>query len=169
MSAEEIYSLLSRGEPVDGLTRLPVDDVLRRLRERFPAFDPASEFPDVDLDDGNIEFGWSDYHFRFDRRGDVSAADRNALVEIMAVYGCPLYDPQVNRRYDAAGGTTIGETPKFEDATPEQRAEMESLKAKMMAEFAGPRQKRGCAGSAALLVGIAGMSWAIVRRLTGGA
>lgn len=83
LGAEEIYGHLCRGEPVDGLARLPVDSILGRLQQQFPKFDPKSEFPDVELENGNIEFGWSDQHFRFDLRGEVPAADRNALVRIM--------------------------------------------------------------------------------------
>ena len=170
MSAEEIYGHLCRGEAVDGLAPLPIDAILERLRDRFPSFDPKAEFPDVEVDGGNIEFGWSDQHFRFDLRGEVSAADRNALVQIMHDYGCPLYDPQVNKRYDAAGGTAIGETPKFEDLTPEQKAQLEKMKADMMGMFTNqPAQKKGCAGSAVLLLtAVSGVIWFAAHRLGGG-
>ena len=168
LTAEEIYGHLCRREPVDGLARLPVDAILARLQQQFPQFDPKAEFPDVDVENGNIEFGWSDQHFRFDLRGEVSAADRNALVRIMHDFGCPLYDPQVNKRYDAAEGTAIGETPAFEDPTPEQKEQMEKLKADMMGMFSGQKQKKGCAGSAALLaITVGGLAWAVARRLGG--
>lgn len=154
---------------MDGLARLPVDAILARLQQQFPQFDPKAKFPDVDVENGNIEFGWSDQHFRFDLRGEVSAADRKALVRIMHEFGCPLYDPQVNKRYDAADGTTIGQTPAFEGPTPVQREQMEKLKADMMAKLSRQKQKRGCAGSAALfLVAVGSLAWAVAWRLRGG-
>jgi hypothetical protein len=169
LTAAEVYGHLCRGEPVDGLARLPVDAILARLQQQFPQFDPKAKFPDVDVENGNVEFGWSDQHFRFDLRGEVPAADRNALVRILHDFGCPLYDPQVNKRYDAADGTAIGETPAFEDPTPEQKEQMEKLKADVMAMFSGQKQKRGCAGSAALfLVAIASLAGSLAWLVGGG-
>ena len=50
LTNEEIYAKLCSGEAVDGLARLPTDKILQRLRERFPAFDPSDDFPDVELE-----------------------------------------------------------------------------------------------------------------------
>lgn len=166
LGAEEIYGRLCSGEEVEGLTLLPVDTILARLKERFPAFDPTQEFPDVQLEEGNIEFIWSNFHFRFDFRGDVPAADRNAIVEIMRSFGCPMYDPQVNKRYDAADGTEVGETEMFVDLTPSQKEEVAKLKADMMAMFTSKPRKSGCAGPAALFVVSLGvLTWEVARRV----
>lgn len=169
LSAEQIYGRLCKREAVDGLARLPVDSILARLRERFPGFDPKADFPDVDVDGGNIEFIWSDQHFRFDLRGDVPAADRNALVQIMRDFGCPLYDPQVNQRYDADSGASPADAPAFEDATPEQKAQMEKIKTDLLAKFANQqqKQKKGCAAPAAIFLLLAGATTWIIGRLIG--
>ncbi len=164
LTAEEVYAKLCSGETIDGLARLPVDEILQRLRERFPEFNPSEDFPDVELEDGNIEFGWSDYHFRFDLRGDVGSAEKNAIVDIMADYGCPMYDPQVGTRYDASEGTELGEKPKFEDPTPQQRAEAQRIQEEFLAKMqSGNTKKSGCGSSAAMflivIIALIGLLW----------
>ena len=153
LSAQEIYERLNKREPVEGLAKLPVEQILARLKHAFPDFDPAEDFPLARTAEGSIEFGWSDYHFRFDIRG--ICGDCQKLVDIMSEFDCPMYDPQVGKRYDASNGTSLGERPTFEDATPEQKAEMERIKNEFMdAMSGGGKRKRGCAGSAMLLFAV---------------
>jgi hypothetical protein len=163
LSAQEIYERLNKKEPVEGLAKLPVDEILARLKAAFPDFDPAESFPLARTSEGSIEFFWSDQHFRFDIRG--ICGDCQKLVDIMSEFGCPMYDPQEGKRHDSQGGTALGEKPKFEDTTPEQKAEMERIKAEFLGKMTGP-QKKGCAGQAAMfLFALGGVGWAIVRRL----
>jgi hypothetical protein len=150
LSAQQIYERLSDGESVDGLAVLPVDQILQQLQEAFPKFDPQEKFPLVSLEDGSIEFIWSDQYFRFDLRGDVGAVHENRLVQIMADHGCPMYDPQINKRYDADQGMSLGELPKFEDATPAQKAEIERIKQQFMAQLQRRQQAKGCRSTAVL-------------------
>ena len=103
LSAQEIYERLSGGdEVVEGLAKLPVPQIHLRLKEAFPEFDPAESFPTVRIPRGSIEFSWSDYHFRFDIRGEIGG-ECQQLVNIMADFDCPMYDPQEGRRYDSEG------------------------------------------------------------------
>src|SRR5215469_10747766 len=87
LSAQEIYERLSSGEKAEGLAKLPVPQIHQRLKEAFPSFDPNEKFPLVRTSQGSIEFGWSDYHFRFDIRGEAGS-DCQKLVNIMADFGC---------------------------------------------------------------------------------
>jgi hypothetical protein len=164
LGAQEIYKRLSAGDSVDGLASLPVERILAELREAFPAFDPTEKFPLVSIGDGSIEFIWSVQHFRFDLRGDVGAEHQNLLVQIMAEHGCPMYDPQLGKRYDADDGTKLGELPAFEDPTPEQKAEIERIKQEFMAKLEGKRQSRGCRGTAAIL-GVGALLGIVLYRL----
>jgi hypothetical protein len=152
LSDQEIYERLCARSSVEGLAKLPVDRILAQLRDAFPEFDPEEKFPLVSLDEGSIEFSWSDQHFRFDLRGDMGACHKNRLVGIMAEHGCPMYDPQVGKRYDAEGGTKAGELPTFEDATPEQKAEVERIKQQFMAKLDVRRQPKGCWGSVVVVL-----------------
>jgi hypothetical protein len=131
----EIYRALCRGEAVTGLAILPVDQILQRLTQVFPSFDPANQFPLVRTSNGSIEFWWSQQHFRFDLRGICGECQN--LVNVMREFECPMYDPQVNRRYDAQQGMALGDAPKFEDPpTPEQA---ERIIAEALAKLQGGR------------------------------
>jgi hypothetical protein len=167
LSAQEIYERLNGKEPVEGLAKLPVADIIARLKAAFPDFDPSEDFPLAGTSEGSIEFFWSDYHFRFDIRG--IGGDCQKLVDVMTEFGCPMYDPQEGKRYDSQSGTALGEAPKFEYATPAQKAEMERVKVEFLAKMSGPSRKKGCAGSAGLfLLALGGVGWAVARRLGGG-
>ena len=160
LSPQEVYERLSSRQLVDGLAKLPVDEILARLKEAYPDFDPAESFPLARTSEGSIEFSWSDYHFRFDIRG--VCGDCQKLVDIMTDFGCPMYDPQLGKRYDADNGMALGERQVFEDTSPEQKAELERLKAEFLAGLSGS-QKKGCAGKAAMfLIALAGAVWASV-------
>lgn len=50
----EIYRALCSGEPVTGLANLPVDQVLQRLKQVFPAFDRTKQFPFVRTPIGSL-------------------------------------------------------------------------------------------------------------------
>jgi len=147
---QDIYLKVLRNEPVNGLEKLPVDQVLGRLKSAFPDFDPAEDFPLARTSQGSIEFSWSDYHFRFDLRG--ICGDCQKLVDIMGEFNCPMYDPQQGKRYDLSHGIALGETPPFEDTTPEQRAEMERMLASALSQFEPGKNRKGCAGRAAMFL-----------------
>ena len=167
LSAQEIYERLNKKEPVEGLAKLPVDEILARLKTAFPDFDPSESFPLARTSEGSIEFFWSDQHFRFDIRG--ICGDCQMLVDIMTDFDCPMYDPQEGKRHDSQNGTALGEKPTFEDTTPEQRAEIERIKAEAFAAFDVQQKKKGCAGTAAmLLVAVGALAWTLARRLGGG-
>lgn len=162
LSPEEIYKKLCKRESVEGLARLPVEPILKRLKETFPEFDPSNEITLVRTSKGSIEFSWSDQHFRFDIYG--ICGDCQKLVEVMNEFHCPMYDPQENKRYDAQDGMTLGETPKFEDTSPEQKAEIERLRVKLFDDLSGELQKKkGCGTSILLcLIGLGGFVAGVV-------
>ena len=107
---EDIYAKLCDGEPVPGLRTLPKAEVLARIKQVFPAFDPSESFPLIGTADGSIEVSWSDQHFRFDLHGESESAAQK-LADIMREFDCPMYDPQINTRYDADNGMSVGEAP----------------------------------------------------------
>ena len=148
LSPEEIYGKLCKGEVVEGLAKLPVEQIHAKLKQAFPDYE-AQRWSTVQTSEGSIEFSWSDYHFRFDIRGICGECQK--LVDVMRDFGCPMYDPQVNKRYDSEGGIGLGDAPKFEDTTPEQKAEMERIKREALAKFSGASEKKGCGASATLL------------------
>ena len=149
LSTEDIYGKLCEGEAVEGLAKLPVEQILLRLKQTFPEFDSNEQFSTVETSEGSIEFSWSEQHFRFDIRGLCGECQK--LVDVMTEFGCPMYDPQENKRYDAQGGTALGDAPKFEDATPEEKAGVERIKREALAKISGASARKGCGASALFL------------------
>jgi hypothetical protein len=123
----DIYRRLCKGEHVDGLAALPVSEICGQIQTTFPAFDPAKGFSTFRIAGGSIEASWSEQHFRFDLRGDWNS-EAQSIVEIMAAFHCPLFDPQVNERYDANGGMTFRESPSF--VKPRSSAKFAEVSAK---------------------------------------
>ena len=148
LSPEQIYGKLCKGEAVEGLAKLPIEQIHARLKQTFPDYE-AQRWSTVQTSEGSIEFSWSDYHFRFDIRGICGECQK--LVDVMREFGCPMYDPQENKRYDSEGGTGLGDAPKFEDETPEEKAKMERIRREALAKFSGASEKKGCGASAVLL------------------
>ena len=56
----------------------------------------------VDEDDqSSIQISWSDLHVHADCR-QVSYEVANRIIGVLADFGCPLYDPQVDERFDSS-------------------------------------------------------------------
>jgi len=123
LSPEQIYQTLCEGGHVDGLRDLPIADIYARLQAKFPTFNPTESFLTIELQECGIEISSSPQHVRFDLRGEKIRAAINELVEIMSEFGCPMYDPQVNKRFDKRRGTQIGDTPQFQDRFSTDRRE----------------------------------------------
>jgi len=149
LSPEDVYKKLCNGEPVQGLAKLPVEQIHTKLKQAFPEFDPTEQFSTVQTSEGSIEFSWSDRHFRFDIRGICGECQK--LVDVMKEFDCPMYDPQDNKRYDAQGGMALGGAPKFEDPTPEEKVEWERVRRETLAKFSAASEKKGCRGPALFL------------------
>jgi hypothetical protein len=104
---EEIYASLSAGKIPSCVAKLPVKKIVQELQKAFPDFDPKESYPMVETPAGSIEFSYSTAHFRFDFR-PLHEASFNRIVSIMAKFGCPQYDPGLDKRYDTDHGLKVG-------------------------------------------------------------
>jgi hypothetical protein len=162
---EEIYHKLCQGERVDGLEDLPTARILERIRAAFPECDDDQENPYIRMENCGVEVSWSDQHFRFDIRGE-QCARVNELAAILRDFGCPMYDPQVNQRYDANGGMVPTDWPPFEDWTDDERQTFERQREILLAAIGEKTPKRGCRSAAVFLMAVAaGLAWLCVRAL----
>jgi hypothetical protein len=124
----EIYRKLNSRENMEGrldlpgLAELPVDQILARLRAAYPDFDPLSPLTCFETQDGRYDVSWSKKHFTFMIDGDRGDS-LNQLVGIMSEFGCPIFDPQENRRHDADHGLAVGAVPRFKSPTAEEKLE----------------------------------------------
>ena len=102
-----IRDALASNEPVDGLLEIPVDEWMAAVVAAFPGATREPNGPNSELvcwisGDGKSSFQieWSPIHVWITLRG-VSTQDGNRLVDLAAGFGCPLYDPQTDERFDS--------------------------------------------------------------------
>jgi hypothetical protein len=97
------------GQHADGLTELPVEEILSSVMRHFPGtkseLNRPAEWLSWVSSNGrdSFEVTWSRQHFRIDCRR-LHSDHMNQLVEIGAEFGCPLFDPQINERFNQAAG-----------------------------------------------------------------
>ena len=96
---QSTYERLNRNEGVDDLEALPLPQVIEKLKEEFPDYDPTEEFPDVELEDGSMEISYTAQSFRFDFR-PPTAPEKGQVWRLMSRFGCVCYDPQTGKVYD---------------------------------------------------------------------
>src|SRR5687767_742892 len=89
----QTYDRLMNGETLPHVAELPTQEVLDRLIELFPDFEPEGSMREIELPEGNIEVSWSPQHFRIDLRGDTDEA-AGQIVTLMNEFGCRVFDPQ---------------------------------------------------------------------------
>lgn len=94
----DTYTRLNDGETLSHVAELPIQEILDRLIELFPDFEPEGTMREIELPDGNIEVSWGRQHFRIDLRGDTDEA-AGQIVTLMNEFGCRVYDPQADQRY----------------------------------------------------------------------
>ena len=77
-----LLSLQLQGEEkIDGVAILPVAEILEELQESIQCFD-------------SLPKSISAQFFSFELESDADHDELEDIVEIMAEYGCPLFDPQ---------------------------------------------------------------------------
>lgn len=94
----DTYTRLNDGETLPHVAELPTQEILDRLIELFPDFEPEGTMREIELPDGNIEVSWGPQHFRIDLRGDADEA-AGQIVTLMSEFGCRVYDPQTGKRH----------------------------------------------------------------------
>jgi hypothetical protein len=103
-STELISDALCRGELVEGLSILPVEDFLSRLMSSFSgAVRNTSELNEwikwiSPNDEDSFKVTWSDQHVRVECQ-HLQLSEVNEIVDIAKSFGCPLYDPQTKERF----------------------------------------------------------------------
>lgn len=104
--AHDVYRELMHDGHVDGLRSLPLAPILTSLATEFAGIDPVPS-PDgsrpVFWQDGEtvIEFWWSEVHVGAELRGPWSGEVANRVIDVLAEFGLPLYDPQTGERFDS--------------------------------------------------------------------
>lgn len=98
---QEVYEKCSDGYLVAGLDNLPVDVILKDIQTEFLDWRMENghlEYENPD-ENGAFQIFYTPQFIRFDCYGMIGD-NMNRIIEIMSFYNCPLYDPQVEKRYD---------------------------------------------------------------------
>ena len=97
---QAVYEALSAGQQVEGLEDLPLPQILARLHEVLPGWKPTDE--ETWESDGRIfQIYTTPQFFRVDCY-DLSEEEINAIISALGEFGCPLYDPQVGKRFEGS-------------------------------------------------------------------
>ena len=98
-----VYERLSDGEYVEGVEDLPIEAMLLRLKEIFS--DGWSQLDELAWESdgrGAFQIFTTSQFFRVDCYG-MEGEDMNRFIDLGAEFGCSLYDPQVETRFDGNG------------------------------------------------------------------
>jgi hypothetical protein len=94
-----IYHALMDGLTVEELETLPIAELFHRIHQHFPGIVTTGGLTYWEGGDrGFFELYSSPKHLHICCR-QLPASEINKLIEIAAEFGCPLYDPQVNKRF----------------------------------------------------------------------
>ena len=103
-----VYRSLINGRSVDGLATLPIASILSELVAALPGSVRESNARGLewidwvnDDDQSSLQIWWSDAHVYVDCRG-ASYEVINRIIGLLAEFGCPLYDPQVDKRFESS-------------------------------------------------------------------
>jgi len=100
LNHHEVYESLVEKEEVDGLEKLPVEVILNRINSVFSKWERVDENSWKNTEGkGAFQVITTPQSVKIDCYG-TEGKTMNQLVDVMAEFKCPLYDPQVPERYD---------------------------------------------------------------------
>ncbi|CAN1529933.1 hypothetical protein MCETHM1_01357 [Flavobacteriaceae bacterium] len=100
LNHHEVYEAIDEQQEVEGLEELPVAVILNRINSVF------SNWEKVDDNSWKNANGKGAFHIKTTSQSikidcyGTEGKTMNLLVDTMAEFKCPLYDPQVPERYD---------------------------------------------------------------------
>ena len=100
---QDVYEKCSDEQIVDGLENLPTDAVLGDIHAEFETWQMEESKIDFENPNGKGAFQvfTTQQFVRFDCYS-MEGEDMNRIMDVMLKFDCPLYDPQVPKRFDDA-------------------------------------------------------------------
>ena len=99
---QKTYEALSSGDYVDGLEELPINVILDNVALAFNDY-KQDEFDKSSWESrtqGSFQIYTTPQFFSVDVYGQMPQENINKFIDIMLEHDCPLYDPQINVRFD---------------------------------------------------------------------
>lgn len=88
------------GEIFDGLEDLPIDEITGTISSVFSSWNSIDKYNYEKDGNGSFQIFTTSQIIRFDCYG-MFGPHMNLIIAIMHDYGCPLYDPQAQERFDS--------------------------------------------------------------------
>lgn len=96
----EVYmQSCAEGKPVTGLAELPVSEILAKVKKTFREYERLDDYHYGGLE-GNFSIYTQPQSVVFDCSFRMSEQELNKIIDLMAGFGCPYYDPQIDTRFD---------------------------------------------------------------------
>ena len=97
---QKVYELSCvEGQMIDGLSMLPLRDILSRVNEIFNDYDILDKYS-YDSSKGSFTIIITEQSVLFDCSWNMPETELNKIIDIMLEFGCPFYDPQIMTRFD---------------------------------------------------------------------
>ncbi len=87
------------GVETAGLSALPISRILAKVSEVFGDYEKLDEY-NYESQNGGFTITATVQSVLFSCSFSMPETDLNKIIEIMAGYACPLYDPQIDVRFD---------------------------------------------------------------------
>jgi len=100
LNHHEVYEAIDDQQEVEGLEGLPITVIMNRINSVFSTWEKVDENSWKNLNGkGAFHVKTTPQSVKIDCYG-TEGKTMNLLVDTMAEFKCPLYDPQVPERYD---------------------------------------------------------------------
>lgn len=99
-------------EKIEGLEPLPIEDILKETAAAFHEWTSLDTFNYERKEHGSFQISTSSQTVRFDCYS-MEQADMKRFSSIMAKFGCPLYDPQQEVRFDKICAFLVDEAGEY--------------------------------------------------------
>lgn len=97
---QKVYEMTCVEEKtLEGLSTLPINNILNRVNEVFSDYDKISEYT-YDSIKGSFTISTTEQFVLFDCSWSMLETELNKIIDIMLEFDCPLYDPQISTRFD---------------------------------------------------------------------
>lgn len=100
LNNQEVYQKsCGNGETVTGLVELPIEAILGRAKKVFREYERFDDYNYGGLE-GSFTIYTQPQSVVFDCSLRMSEKELNKIIDLMAEFGCPYYDPQIDVRFD---------------------------------------------------------------------
>ncbi|MBD5141417.1 MAG: hypothetical protein HDT25_08400 [Ruminococcus sp.] len=96
---QKVYEEVCDGHLVDGLSTLPINNILEKVDKVFSDYDKLDD-KDYESDKGAFTIYVTEQSVLFECGWSMLETELNKIIDIMFEFNCPFYDPQIEVRFD---------------------------------------------------------------------